>query len=142
MARISRNASLDELIHNAVTPVVARLSRSIATHIAKLMVIQLEGEVERKPNRRARAAVSWRPRPRKVEMTNWIADNRARRVPRFVIAATGLDTKKKIVAKYGENAAFAKGKPLPPIAQKVSGEALSEVKAKPPIVRKQRKAAA
>jgi hypothetical protein len=25
----------------------------------------------------------------------------------------GLDTKKKIVAKFGENAAFEKGKPLP-----------------------------
>jgi hypothetical protein len=29
-----------------------------------------------------------------------------RRVPTFVIEATGLDTKKKIVAKYGENATF------------------------------------
>jgi hypothetical protein len=37
----------------------------------------------------------------------------ARRVPKFVIEATGLDTKKKIVAKFGENAAFVKGKPLP-----------------------------
>ena len=46
----------------------------------------------------------------------WTADRRARRVPTFVIEATGLDTKKKIVAKYGENATFEKGKPLPKAA--------------------------
>ena len=74
-------------------------------------------------------------------MTRWIADKRARRVPTFVIEATRLDTKKKIVAKYGPNAAFAKGKPLPPIAleaAKIKPEAKieREVKAKPPIVRK------
>jgi hypothetical protein len=49
-----------------------------------------------------------------VEITRWVADRRARRVPNFVIEMTGgLDTKKKIVAKYGENVAFEKGKPLP-----------------------------
>jgi hypothetical protein len=46
-------------------------------------------------------------------MTKLATDTRARRVPKFVIEATGLDTKKKIVAKFGENAAFEKGKPLP-----------------------------
>jgi hypothetical protein len=46
-------------------------------------------------------------------MTRWVADRRARRVPTFVIEMTGgLDTK-KIVARYGENATFEKGKPLP-----------------------------
>jgi hypothetical protein len=42
-----------------------------------------------------------------------VADARARRVPNFVIEATGLDTKKKIVAKYGPGASFEKGKPPP-----------------------------
>jgi hypothetical protein len=46
-------------------------------------------------------------------MTRWVADRRARRVPKFVIEATGLDTKKKIVAKYGDGAAFERGKALP-----------------------------
>jgi hypothetical protein len=46
-------------------------------------------------------------------MTRWVADRRARRVPKFVIEATGLDTKKKIVAKFGEGASFERGKPLP-----------------------------
>jgi hypothetical protein len=76
------------------------------------------------------------------EITRWVADNRARRVPNFVIEATGLDTKKKIVAKYGTNAAFAKGKPLPPVklesAKKaaVDAKGAPDVKAKPPVVRK------
>ena len=51
-------------------------------------------------------------RPR-VESTRWVADARARRVPKFVIESTGLDTKKKIVAKFGANVAFERGKPLP-----------------------------
>ncbi len=43
-----------------------------------------------------------------------MADRRARRVPIVVIEMTaGIDTKKKIVAKFDENAAFEKGKPLP-----------------------------
>jgi hypothetical protein len=78
-------------------------------------------------------------------MTRWVADNRARRVPTFVIEATGLDTKKKIVAKYGENATFAKGKPLPtlkPEARKIAlrpgapTKAARAVKAKAPAVRR------
>jgi len=46
-------------------------------------------------------------------MTEWTADRRARRVPTFVIEATGLDTKKKIVANFGEGVTFHKGEPLP-----------------------------
>jgi len=43
-----------------------------------------------------------------------VADRNARRVPNFVIEMTGgLDTKKEIVAKYGENVAFEKGKSAP-----------------------------
>lgn len=60
---------------------------------------------ERKPPRRRRR--------RAASMTRWSADTAARRVPLFVIEATGLDTKKKIVARYGANARFENGKPLP-----------------------------
>jgi hypothetical protein len=76
---------------------------------------------------------------RRVEMTKWVADNRARRVPTFVIEATGLDTKKKIVAKFGENATFEKDKPLPKLKPGANGAdsvAKGVVRAKPPIVRK------
>jgi len=47
------------------------------------------------------------------EITRWAADRRARRVPNFVIEATGLKTKKQIVAKFGDGVVFEKGKPLP-----------------------------
>ncbi len=50
---------------------------------------------------------------RREDITKWVPDVRARRVPKFVIEATGIDTKKKIVAKSGTNAVFQKGKPLP-----------------------------
>jgi hypothetical protein len=73
-------------------------------------------------------------------MTKWVADRRARRVPTFVIEATGLETKKKIVAKFGENAAFAKGKALPPVnanaTAKPSRPDRRVVRARPPVVRK------
>lgn len=52
------------------------------------------------------------PRPR-VELSRWVADRRARRVPTFVIRMTGLDTKKQVVARYGAGAVFEKGKPAP-----------------------------
>lgn len=52
-------------------------------------------------------------RSKGAEPTLWLADKNARRVPNFVITQTGLDTKKKIVAKYGEDARFELGKPLP-----------------------------
>ncbi len=46
----------------------------------------------------------------------WVADARARRVPTWVIQMTGgLATKKKIVARFGADAKFENGKPLPPV---------------------------
>jgi hypothetical protein len=52
------------------------------------------------------------PRAR-VDKTRWVADSHARRVPTFVIRMTGLDTKKKVVARYGADAVFEKGRPAP-----------------------------
>jgi hypothetical protein len=54
------------------------------------------------------------PRPRAQAVERWVPDRRARRVPRFVIEATGLETKKEIVDRYGEHAIFEKGQPAPP----------------------------
>ena len=55
----------------------------------------------------------------------------------------GLDTKKKIVAKYGENAAFEKGKPVPAPSETTKAQlrsgvktAARTVKAKAPSIRK------
>jgi hypothetical protein len=61
-------------------------------------------------------------------------------VPTFVIEATGLDTKKKIVAKFGEDAVFEKGKPVPVTKASTPVTEVSPlprvVKAKAPFVRK------
>jgi hypothetical protein len=133
MAR--RAASLTETVAAALEPVIARICARITEHILASVDNQVAAELADAgiaPARRRR-----RQTPRrsvgKPALTRWVADRRARRVPTFVIAMTGLDTKKKIVAKYGADAAFAKGKPLPPVAARAVGEA---PKAKPPIIRK------
>jgi hypothetical protein len=107
--------SIDEVVQRAVQDVIARASRSIAAAIAELAAAELEEQLSvatkhgRDPARRA----AFR-RPRREELTKWVADHRARRVPTFVIELTGgLDTKKKIVAKFGDDAVFEKGRPLP-----------------------------
>jgi DNA-binding protein H-NS len=67
------------------------------------------------PKKSARPAA---PSPRGV-ITRWAADARAKRPPKFVVEATGLETKKAIVAKYGPGACFEMGKPIPrPAASK------------------------
>ena len=138
MAR-ARNASLDQLVQDAITPVLERISSAIEKHVARLVAQALGRELAQRTARRGAASAGRRARPRAVEMTKWVADKRARRVPNFVIEMTGLDTKKRIVAKFGENAAFEKGKALPTEAR--TGEPRT-VKAKPPTIRKGGKAAA
>jgi len=50
----------------------------------------------------------------------WIPDNRARRVPTWVMAATGLGTKTAIVNRYGVDARFVRGQGLPPVVGKAA----------------------
>jgi hypothetical protein len=110
--------------------------------VAKMVAAQVEAEVRDRlqTKQRTRGVPTGRVR---TQITRWAADRRARRVPTFVIEMTGgLDTKKKIVAKFGENAVFEKGKPLPRIAEKNSAESKPEVKARPPTIRKKGKVAA
>ncbi|OFX19881.1 MAG: hypothetical protein A2V77_25135 [Anaeromyxobacter sp. RBG_16_69_14] len=115
------STSIDEVVQRAVQDVIARASRSIATAIAEMAAAELEEQlsVATKHGRAsdpARRAAS--RRPRREELTKWVADHRARRVPTFVIELTGgLDTKKKIVAKFGEDAVFERGRPLPKAAK-------------------------
>ena len=106
------NGTMEEIMAAAVAQAIAKVSPAIQRRVAELAAEELEKNLvvkgaawARGPGRRARS--------RGADLTKWVADNRARRVPKFVIAATGLDTKKKIVAKFGANAAFEKGKPLP-----------------------------
>lgn len=107
-------ASLDDIVKNAVEGVVQRTATAIARTIADVVAARLEAELKKGAGKavRGRTARGRVARPR-AELTRWAADKRARRVPTFVIEQTGLKTKKAIVAKYGENATFEKGKPAP-----------------------------
>jgi hypothetical protein len=111
MARPSQ--SIDEIIASAVSDAIQKVAPALHRHIALLAAAELEKSLAVNGARAPRAAAARRSRPRGAEMTKWVADRKARRVPKFVIQATGLDTKKKIVAKFGENAEFLKDKPLP-----------------------------
>lgn len=115
MARTAAAATLDAAVREAMEPVVRRASVQIARAVAAAAAERLEANLEKQVGRSGRKAAGAgvrRSRPR-AEITRWVADRRARRVPTFVIEQTGLKTKKAIVAKYGENVAFEKGKPAP-----------------------------
>src|ERR1700674_2077441 len=111
-----RTLDIDTIISKAVAEVFQKVAPAIQRHIGLLAAAQLETAlaVNATPARRGAARRTRAPVRARAEITKWVADRRARRVPTFVIEMTGgLDTKKRIVAKYGENATFEKGKPLP-----------------------------
>jgi len=108
------NASLDEIVKRSIEGVVERVSAAIARSIASTVAERLEAELKKSVGKGS-SARRGRPsgaRPR-AEITRWVADRRARRVPTFVIEATGMKTKKAIVGKYGDGVTFEKGKPAP-----------------------------
>jgi hypothetical protein len=106
--------SLDAAVREAMEPVVRRASVQIARAVAQVAAERLEANLGKQVGRggRGKAGAGRRARPR-ADITRWAADRRARRVPNFVIAMTGLKTKKQIVSKYGENVVFEKNKPAP-----------------------------
>jgi DNA invertase Pin-like site-specific DNA recombinase len=121
MPRNSASPSIDDIVRDAMEGVIKRASVSIARAVADMAAARLSEELEAGVSKarggkglKARAPRGSRPR---AEITRWVADRRARRVPNFVIDQTGLKTKKAIVARFGEDAAFEKGKPLPPKAK-------------------------
>ena len=103
-------ASIEAILRDVAERVATSVSGAISRHVGALVAERLRTELA--SGKARRPAASRRRRPRGA-ITRWTADVRARRVPKFVIEATGLDTKKKIVAKYGANATFEQGKPLP-----------------------------
>lgn len=107
-------ASLDAILKTAIEGMVQRTSSAVAKAIADMVAARLEEELKKNVGGagRGRGSMGRKARPR-AEVTRWVADRRARRVPNFVIEQTGLKTKKAIVAKFGENVAFEKGKPMP-----------------------------
>jgi hypothetical protein len=116
MPRTAASPTLDDLVRDALEPVVKRASTAIARAVAQLTAERLETELEGSVARAVRARggrPGRRPARPRADITRWAADRRARRVPNFVIDLTGLKTKKQIVAKYGEGVVFEKGKPAP-----------------------------
>lgn len=115
MARRPNSSSIDSLVRAAMEDVVRRASDDIARSIAELAAAELTRRLESGVARSGRGRVARRAarRPARGDLTRWVADRRARRVPTFVIDLTGLETKKQIVARYGADAAFEKGKPAP-----------------------------
>jgi hypothetical protein len=106
-----RTTSIDAILRDAAEKVVSRVSVAIARQVGDLVQERLQAELASGALTR-RGGGGRRRRPR-GEITKWVADVRARRVPNFVIEMTSLDTKKKIVQKYGPNATFELGKPPP-----------------------------
>ncbi len=118
MPRQPASSSIDEIVRQAMEPVLKRASASIAKAIADMAAerldIELQGGIGQARTRRGVVGRPARVSRRRTEITRWVADRRARRVPKFVIEMTnGLDTKKRIVARFGADAVFEKGKPLP-----------------------------
>jgi len=106
--------SIEDLLKSAVAAAMQRIAPAIQRQVAELAAVELEKTLAVKDGVKRAAGRARRSRARGEEMTKWVADRRARRVPTFVIEMTGgLDTKKKIVAKFGANSVFEKGKPLP-----------------------------
>lgn len=134
MPRPAKQTSIDDIVRDAMDGVVKRASVAIAGAIAEMAARQLDHELQngvtraRKGRKGGRGPGSGirvagrrgrpgRPRRARTEITRWVADRRARRVPNFVIELTGLETKKQIVAKYGSGVVFEKGKAAPPKAK-------------------------
>jgi hypothetical protein len=116
MPRNAAVGSIDDILREAMEPVLKRASAAIAKAISEMAAARLERELQGGIGRARTRPAPGRGRAarRRTEITKWLADRHARRVPNFVIEMTGgLDTKKKIVARFGENAAFERGKPLP-----------------------------
>jgi hypothetical protein len=112
--------TLRERIETILSKSAADVAKQITEVFADAMREAVGGEVSvaRKPvdGRGARGKPAKRAAGRrspKAELTRWVPDASARRVPKFVIKMTGLDTKMKIVEKYGDKVVFEIGKPPP-----------------------------
>ncbi|HSN90351.1 MAG TPA: hypothetical protein VLS93_03910 [Anaeromyxobacteraceae bacterium] len=110
MPRPRSDAAIDRILRDSAEEVVARVAPVLTRLLGEMVERQLREDARAGRFARGRGRAR---RRRGAEMTRWVADRRARRVPKFVIEATGLDTKKKIVAKYGDGASFERGKALP-----------------------------
>jgi hypothetical protein len=138
--------NIDDIVRTAVSDLVRKIAPAVVRQVAAYAAEELERQLAINGTKSARAVVRRPRRSPREEITKWVADRSARRVPTFVIELTGgLDTKKRIIAKYGENAAFERGKPLPPTkavpqnaarTSPAARDAARVVRAKPAALRK------
>jgi hypothetical protein len=113
MARTARS-SIDDVVRSAMEKVMKRVATQIARAMAEVAARQIDQEVTQALSRGRVRGRAGRPARRAGDISRWVADRRARRVPKFVSERTnGLDPKKTTVARFGEGAAFEPGKPLP-----------------------------
>lgn len=107
------NAKLQAEIETLAREFAGRVTRLVADAIVE----EVEAALSRAPPSAGGGAASRAARrPRRAQaglVERWVPDRRARRVPKFVAEATGLQTKKDIVDRYGEHAIFEKGQPPP-----------------------------
>jgi len=113
MPRPASPPSIDAMVCDALDGVVKEASVAIARTLAQLTAERLEAELANEVARSGRGPGPRRARAARGDLSRWAADRRARRVPNFVIDMTGLETKKQIVAKFGDGVVFEKGKALP-----------------------------
>jgi len=102
---------------------IERLAREFAARVTRLVADAIVAEVQAAMARGGGAAGAG-GEPRRAArrerrlaagpVERWVPDRHARRVPKFVIEATGLERKADIVERYGEHAIFEKGQPAPP----------------------------
>jgi hypothetical protein len=115
------NPRIQDQVEALAREFAARVTRVVAQSIAE----EVEGALARHVRRDEPAAEPTAPpargrgrgaatRRRAGAVERWVPDRAARRVPNFVIEATGLRTKQEIVARFGEHAIFEKGQPAPP----------------------------
>ncbi|HTP26419.1 MAG TPA: hypothetical protein VMK12_12270 [Anaeromyxobacteraceae bacterium] len=108
-----RAQGIEDTLKGVVAEAVRQIAPAIQRQLATLAAEELERTLSVNGANGSRQRMR-RTRRRGEEITCWVADRRARRVPLFVIAMTGgLDTKKKIVERYGMDAVFERDKPLP-----------------------------
>jgi hypothetical protein len=137
MPRGAAGRSIEEILQAAAEGVVARATRAVESAVAAVVAASRKGGRGARPGPAAGRRARRRGRP--ADVTRWVADSRARRVPLFVIEMTGgLDTKKRIVERFGAGVVFEKGKPLP-AAQPDGAKgpvAPARAKARPPTRRR------
>jgi hypothetical protein len=104
-----------DLLNDIAERIAGQATRAVGEALESELARKIELAIREKIGTVKVAKVARGKAARKVTgtVTRWVADRRARRVPNFVIKATGLKKKVDIVARYGANAVFVEGEKAP-----------------------------